>query len=310
MRCCSRHRAPTQLLLGPWTHGYDDFARSWCGEVDFGSDAMLDNLNDLRLRWFDRWLKGLQTGIEDEAPVRLFVMGEGSGRRNRDGRLEHGGRWRDEHEFPLARTERRTLYLQPGRLTDEPPATQVPPSRYRFDPLDPVPTVGAGVQTPLFPGLIQSGPYDQVCRSEIWACRDGRPLAERSDVLVFETDALTEPLEITGPIEVRLFVFSSAPDTDFTAKLIDVHPPSDDYPGGFAMNLTDGIVRARYRDSLEKSSPLEPGRVYEIVIEPQPVSNVFGRGHRLRLDVSSSNFPRFDVNPRRATRYRPSRGGG
>ncbi len=294
----ARNRAPTRLLLGPWTHGYDDFARVWCGEVDFGSGAMLDNLNDLRLRWFDRWLKDLQTGIEEESPVRIFVMGGGSGRRNRDGRLEHGGRWRDESEFPLARTEWRKLYLQAGRgLSDEPPAKQTPPSRYRFDPVDPVPTVGAGVQAPLFPGLIQSGPYDQVCRSDIWACRDGRPLADRSDVLVFQTDPLTEPLEITGPIEVRLFVASSAPDTDFTAKLIDVYPPSDDYPRGFAMNLTDGIVRARYRDSLERPSSLAPGVVYEIVIEPQPVSNVFARGHRLRLDVSSSNFPRFDVNP-------------
>jgi putative CocE/NonD family hydrolase len=149
----------------------------------------------------------------------------------------------------------------------------------------------------MFPALIQGGPYDQRGREDLWACCDTRPLAERGDVLVFESAPLEAEVEITGPIRVRLFVSSSAKDTDFTAKLIDVYPKGSDWPEGFAMNLTDSVVRCRYRDGFEGETWLVPHRAVEVTIEPQAVSNVFARGHRIRLDVSSSNFPRFDVNP-------------
>jgi putative CocE/NonD family hydrolase len=296
-RLRERLREPVKLLIGPWLHGYDDYARSYAGEVDFGANSALD-LNELKLRFFDQSLKGHATGLFEEPPVRLFVMGGGSGRRNEEGRLEHGGRWRDEGAWPLARARGLRLFLDGnGRLDPQAPPAQTPASRYLFDPSDPVPTIGAGVQSPLFPGLIQGGGFDQRGRRELWACRDTRLLAERPDVLVFATDPLPEDLEVTGPVTVRLWVASSAPDTDFTAKLVDVYPPSDDWPAGFALNLSDGILRARYRNSRERAEPLRPGEPAQVVIELQATSNLFRAGHRLRLDVSSSNFPRFDLNP-------------
>lgn len=291
-----RSRSATKLLIGPWLHGYDDYARGFAGEVELGVESLLD-LNDLKLRFFDQSLKGLATGFLEEPRVRIFVMGGGSGRRNREGRLEHGGRWRGESTWPLARARWTRLFLHgSGRLEPQAPPPDAPPSRYVFDPTDPVPTIGAGVQSPLFPGLIQGGGFDQRGRRELWACRDTRPLAERADVLVFVGEALTEDLEVTGPVSVRLWVASSAADTDFTAKLIDLYPPSQDWPEGFALNLTDGILRARYRGSRERAEPLRPGDPVELALELQATSNLFRPGHRLRLDVSSSNFPRFDVN--------------
>ncbi|TMH54047.1 MAG: CocE/NonD family hydrolase, partial [Betaproteobacteria bacterium] len=127
-----------------------------------------------------------------------------------------------------------------------------------------------------------------------------RPLAERQDVLVFQSPPLTEDIEVTGPLTVSLWISSNCPDTDFTAKLIDVYPPNPDYPEGFAMNLTDGILRVRYRDSWEKPAPMIPGEIYAVRIEAFPTSNLFNRGHRIRIDISSSNFPHFDVNPNTA----------
>jgi putative CocE/NonD family hydrolase len=306
----ARQESPKRLLIGPWLHGYDEFARPFAGEVDFGPESVLDNLNDLRLRWFDQWLKGLPTGVLDEAPVRLFVMGGGGGRRNADSRLEHGGRWRAEQEWPLARTRWTTLHLQPGGVLEpgRPPAG-APPSTYDFDPADPVPTIGGPLQNMALPRLLQGGGFDQRGRPDLfWVCRDRLPLSARPDVLVFQGAPLPEDLEVTGPITVRLFVSSSAVDTDFTAKLLDVYPPSADYPGGFALNLTDGIQRARYRSSWERADPLVPGTIYEIVLELDPVSNLFAAGHRLRLDLSSSNFPRFDVNPNTGEPLGRSRG--
>ena len=128
-------------------------------------------------------------------------------------------------------------------------------------------------------------------------CHNSLPLSARRDVLVFMTPPLDQDVEVTGPIDVKLWVSSSAPDTDFTAKLIDVHPPSPDLPGGMDMNLEDGVLRARFRDSLEHPELMQPGRVYALAIHLYPTSNLFTKGHRIRLDISSSNFPRFDVNP-------------
>jgi putative CocE/NonD family hydrolase len=168
-------------------------------------------------------------------------------------------------------------------------------SRYTFDPRDPVPTTGGGISAAN--QVMPPGAYDQRGEARFYGCRDTLPLSARNDVLVFQTSPLAEATEVTGPITVQLWASCSALDTDFTAKLIDVHPHSADYPAGFAQNLSDSIVRARYRNDREQAELLEPGRVYAFEIVLYPTSNLFGAGHRIRLDVSSSNFPRFDVNP-------------
>lgn len=292
--------SPMKLWIGPWLHGYDDYARPCAGAADFGPEAPID-FNALRLRWFDATLKGEDDGILGGPSVRLFVLGGGTGRRTPgdSGRIDHGGRWRDETAWPPPDSVRRILYLHAdGSLRDTKASEDDRPifREFVFDPDDPAPTIGGGVQNGMFPGFIQGGAFDQRGTAAFWTCRDERPLRERPDVLVFETEPLVSDVEIAGPVTVRLFVSSSAIDTDFTAKLIDVHPPGADWPEGFAMNLTDSIVRCRYRGGFDREAWLTPGEVIEIVIEPQPVANVFGRGHRIRLDVSSSNFPRFDVN--------------
>ncbi len=290
-------KSPMRLLIGSWLHGYDDFARPYAGEVDFGAEAPMD-FDALRLLWFDATLKGIDNGILAGPEVHIFVMGGGPGGRTVEGRLQHGGFWRDQTSWPPAECRPLTLYLhQDGRLRPETPPAEAPPLSFVFDPKGPAPTVGGGVQNGMFPSLIQGGAYDQRGRGELWACGDTRPLADRDDVLVFQTEPLESDIEVTGPVSVRLFVSSTAKDTDFTAKLIDLHPPGPDWPEGFAMNLTDAIVRCRYRAGFDHEAWLTPGQVVEVRIEPSAVSNVFARGHRIRLDISSSNFPRFDVNP-------------
>jgi len=144
---------------------------------------------------------------------------------------------------------------------------------------------------------MSAGAFDQRGDARFYGCRGTAPLAARNDVLVFKTPPLDSPLEVTGPLKVRLWVSSSAPDTDFTAKLIDVHPANADYPDGFAQNISDSIIRARYRDSREHATLLAPGQVYPVEIVLYPTSNLFAQGHRIRVDISSSNFPRFDLNP-------------
>lgn len=290
-----RKRSPMRLIMGPWTHGVATLRQSWSGDVDFGPDAILDDYDGFRLRWFDYWLKGLDTGVADEPPVRIFVMGTGDGHKTPEGRLFHGGYWRFEQEWPLARTQWTPYYLHAGgRLSPEPPGDE-PPDSYLFNPMDPVPTIGGSISAA--GDVIPPGGFDQRGRRELFYCRDTAPLAARPDVLVFQTDPLPHDVEVTGPIVVRLWASSSAVDTDFTAKLIDVYPPSEDYPDGYALNLTDSIIRARYRNGFERPEFMEPGRVYEFTITCYPTSNVFKKGHRIRLDISSSNWPRFDVNP-------------
>ena len=216
--------------------------------------------------------------------MRVFVMGGGSARRNADGRLEHGGRWRSASEWPLPQTRWTRLYLHPDRsLVALPPTAASAALYYTFDPHDPTPTLGGAISSG--EPVMRAGAFDQS------AARS------RADVLVFETPPLDRDLEVAGPITVRLWIASDAPDTDFTAKLIDVYPPSAAFPHGFAMNLTEGLLRVRYRDSWEQPALMTPGEVYAITIELFPVANLFCCGHRLRLDISSSNFPHFDVNP-------------
>jgi len=158
-----------------------------------------------------------------------------------------------------------------------------------------VPTVGGNLSSST--GVMEAGAMDQRCRKDVWLCEDERPLSARNDVLVFQTPPLERDLEVTGRLVVKLWASSSAVDTDFTGKLVDVYPPSADFPGGFDLNVGDSIVRARYRDSLASATLMKPGQVYPFTIELYPTSLIFQKGHRIRLDVSSSNFPRFDVNP-------------
>jgi uncharacterized protein len=295
-----RKKGPVRLILGPWTHG--DRSLTYAGDVDFGAAATVDgnlaaDFLALRLRWFDRWLKGIENGVGAEPAVRLFVMGGGSGRRNAAGRMQHGGRWRTESDWPPPGLERTPYYLRAGGLLSrQPPGTEDERVSYDFDPSRPVPSIG-GTITSGEP-VMRGGAYDQREGPRFFGSKEPYlPLAARSDVLVFETEPLAASLEVTGPLVAWLWVASSCPDTDFTIKLIDVYPPNEDYPEGFAMNLTDGILRVRYRRSWERPELLRPGEIASVKVEAFPTSNLFQRGHKIRIDVSSSNFPHFDVNP-------------
>ena len=269
--------------------------------MDFGANSTLDNpkegsFNQQRLAFFDHWLKDADNGWQNKAPVKLFVMGGGSGRRNPEGRLDHGGQWVDEKCWPPARVKETPFYLhRGGGLSIGLPTLSDPPSSYRFDPHNPVPTIGGNISSGL--PIMEPGGFDQRESEEFYGCQEPYlPLASRPDVLVFQTQPLAESLEVTGPVTVHLWISSTAVDTDFTAKLVDVYPPSRDYPEGYALNLTDGILRAKFRNSWSDPELLEPGQVYPITIDLYPTSNRFARGHRIRLDISSSNFPRLDVN--------------
>lgn len=282
-----------RLIVGPWTHGGQ--GQSFSGIAEFGPAAAID-MNALRHRWFDRWLLGLQNGVDREPPVRIFVMGSGDAHKTPEGRLFVGGAWREEREWPLARTTPTPYYLHAdGTLSPEGPRASVAPTRYSFDPRNPVPTIGGNVSSEGV--LMPRGGQDQRCYPDHWLCKDALPLSARQDVVVFQTPPLQDDVEVTGRLVVKLWASSNAPDTDFTAKLVDVYPPSRDFPSGVDLNIADSIVRARYRESLKTAKLLEADRPVELTIEMYPTSLVFRRGHRIRLDISSSNFPRFDVNP-------------
>ena len=288
-----RKTSPQRLLMGPWTHG--GWGERHAGDVEFGKFAAI-NYNDMRLAWFDHYLKGLDTEVAHWPAVQIFTMGGGSGRTSATGRLQHGGYWRDAVDFPLPDTHYTPFYLRTGGwLSQTAPTEAAATTAYTFDPRDPVPTIGGGISAAL--PIMDAGGYDQRGRPDFYGCQDSLPLNARSDVLTFQTQGLSQDIEVTGPISVHLYAASSALDTDFTAKLIDVYPPNADYPDGFALNLTDSIIRARYRESWTEPTLLEPGQVYEFVFQLYPTSNVFKAGHSIRVDISSSNFPRFDVNP-------------
>ncbi|MBV9502956.1 MAG: CocE/NonD family hydrolase [Acidobacteriaceae bacterium] len=281
-----------RLIVGPWIHSRPNI--SYAGQAQFTPDAAID-LNAFEQRWFDHWLKGIDNGIDREPPVHIYVMGGGDAHKTPEGRVFVGGHWRDEQEWPLARTKPTPFYLHAGgALSTEKPQDHLPVT-YLFDPKNPVPTLGGNISSQ--GNLASAGAEDQWCTPSFWLCSDSRPLSARNDILVFQTQPLTEDIEVTGRLIVKLWASSNALDTDFTAKLIDVYPPSSDFPSGIDLNIGDSIVRARYRNSLSKAELLEPGRPYEFTIEMYPTSLVFQRGHRIRLDISSSNFPRFDLNP-------------
>jgi len=259
--------APRRVVIGPWPH---NMSLRFPG-VDFGSQSAAP-VREMQLDWLDHWLKGKESPLVSAPPVSIFVMG--------------ANKWRDENEWPLKRARPTPFYLTAkkpangldggGELSKSRPKKDAPDT-FVFDPRNPVPTHGGAVCCN--PAIFPWGPMDQ------------RPVERRTDVLVYTSDALKEDLEVTGPIKVVLHAATSAQDTDFTAKLVDV------FPDGVARNLTDGVLRLRYRESLEKPVLATPGQTYEIRIDAGVTSNVFGKEHRIRLEISSSNFPRFDRNP-------------
>ena len=265
-------RQGQKLLLGPWQHGASR-GPGIAGDHYFGlgSDPLAIDLDGVLLRWFDYWLKGAHNGIMDEPPVRIFVMGDNV--------------WRDEPAWPLARARFVNYYFHSqgkanatsghGVLSPQPPGDE-PPDVFLYNPADPVPTRGGPLCCHAY--FMAGGAYDQ------------QEIERRQDVLVYSTPPLERDVEVTGPITVTLWAATSAPDTDFTAKLVDV------CEHGCARNLTDGIRRARYRDSRSTPSLVEPGRAYGYTIDLWATSNVFKAGHRIRLYFSSSNFPRFNRN--------------
>jgi putative CocE/NonD family hydrolase len=266
--------------------------------VSFGETAPLDHWagdwRAYRLRFFDHVIK---SAALNEPNVRVFVMGGGSGRRVADGKLDHGGRWIEAEDWPLPGATATPFYLHAeGRLDRGRPGAGVQPLSYDFDPAHPVPTIG-GAFSSLEP-VAMAGAFDQVEAPGFFGCAPPYlPLSSRPDVLAFETEPLREPIQVVGPIEVELWVETDGPDTDFAAKLIDVYPASADYPKGYAMNLTDGIMRLRYAEDPSKPRPRRQGEMTRITITLFPTANLFQAGHRIRLDISSSNFPKFDVNP-------------
>ncbi|HEU5088458.1 MAG TPA: CocE/NonD family hydrolase, partial [Roseiflexaceae bacterium] len=257
------HARQSRLVIGPWSHV------NWSGmigEVDFGFAAasafmnLQTDVTGLTQRWFDYWLKGVDNGITTEPPVRIFVMG--------------ANQWRDEAEWPPARAVATPFYLRSaGLLAPDAPGTESP-DQYVYDPADPTPTVGGAL---LMHATFQPGPRDQ------------RALEARSDMLSYTSAPLDTDLEVVGPVSATLWAASDAPDTDFVARLVDVRPD------GTAYNITDGIVRARFRDG-PSAKLLEPGYPYEYHIDLWSTAYVFKAGNRIRVDIASANFPRWDRN--------------
>jgi predicted acyl esterase len=297
-----RAEGPTRLIVGHWEH---NMLATFAGGVDFGGNATMDIFGDRRVEWFDQTLKGINTGVLDRPVIEYFVMGGGDGKVNADGRLNHGGRWEAADSWPPANVETVPYYLHADiTLRLSVPDAADASTTYTFDPRDPVPTVGGNFMEYTRPDfasrvtwMADGAAQDQRANATKPFCRDDLPLATREDVLVFQTEPLEEDVEVSGELLARLWVSSTAPDTDFTVKLIDVHPPSPSFPEGFAMNLQDAVVRMRYRNGRRKPELITPGEIYEIELPFHSTSNLFKAGHRIRFDVSSSNFPRIDVNP-------------
>jgi putative CocE/NonD family hydrolase len=289
-------KGPTFLTMGPWTHGQRSV--SFSGDVDFGPDAVFDHhfgqdYIAYRLAWFDYCLKGVaHVAFDRQRPAKLFVMGGGSGIKTSDGRLDHGGTWEDYRGYTP-----KAYYLHAsGMLSADQPADEAAWRDYVYDPRKPTPTIGGAVTSG--EPLMRGGAFDQREDSRFFGCTSpGRPLKDRPDVISFETEPLTADVKLTGPITAELYIASDCVDTDFTVKLMDIYPPSRDYPQGFAMNISDGILRVRYRDSWSAPELMEPGRIYRIEVALPATANLFKKGHRIRVDIASSNYPNFDLNP-------------
>jgi uncharacterized protein len=299
-----RKKSPVRLILGPWTHGQRSVTHA--GDVDFGPAASLDgnlarDFVSLRQDWFDHHLCGKPAPDPLPDPVTLFVMGGGDGRRNANGKLNHGGRWRRTTNWPPPETEHVTAYLHAdGSLIAQPSSSSNDAGTYRADPRDPVPTIGGAITSG--EPLMYAGAFDQRERADMFGSTvPGRALADRDDVLVFRTEALPQDVELTGNVVAELWVSCTTPDADVAIKLIDEYPPSEDFPDGFALNLAHGILRLKFRDSFERAEPMLPGCIYKVSVRAFPTSNLFRAGHRIRLDICGSNFPHFDVNANTGT---------
>ena len=259
-------KSKTKLLVGPWYH-YNFGMDTKFGDISFGPKAKINLVNE-QIRWFDKRLKNIDNGIDLEPPIKLFIMGANS--------------WRDEYEWPLKRTKYERLFFHShghanslngdGYLSKTLPGYEGQDT-YRYDPEDPVPTTGGQGQY-----QDTSGPKD---RSKIEL---------RNDILVYSSEVLCDECEITGSVEINLYAASSAKDTDFTATLVDV------YPDGRAINISEGIVRAKFRNSYSKPTLIKPNKIYLYKILIWETSNLFKKNHRIRIEISSSNFPRFDRN--------------
>jgi putative CocE/NonD family hydrolase len=276
------------LIVGPWEHAV---ARRVVGDIDFGPQANGENLpadlqwpffwlKPVELRWYDYWLKGIENGMMDELPVNIFVMSR--------------NRWRAEKQWPLPHAAETKYYIHSasransrfgdGTLSTTPP-TQEQADTFTYDPADPVPTFGGIEQWQGYGMPNSDGPRDQ------------RVVQGRNDVLVYTSDPLTKDTEITGRILCLVFAASTALDTDFTAKLVDVHPT------GYAQIMREGILRARYRNSFKRQELLTPGEVYQYTIDLWSLSHVFRKGHRIQVEISSSNFPKYDRNPNTGAKF-------
>lgn len=258
-------RSNQRLIVGPWPHRINQSRRM--GKMDFGPGSIID-FRETQARWFDYWLKGIANGVDTEPRVRLFVMG--------------ANEWRTENEWPIARTQYVKYFLHSkgkansvlgdGVLSTETPAGQQQPDRFAYDPGDPVPYITA-------PGFSQIGGPD-----------DYQQIEHRQDVLVYTAKPFTAPTEICGPLRVKLVAASSARDTDWTAKILDVHPD------GTALRLNDGVVRARFRNSDTGADFLTPGKAETYEINAWATCIQMQAGHRLRLEISSSAFPKYAPN--------------
>ncbi len=247
--------------MGPWAHGpFTSEGITYPNSE--GPDAL-----GTALRFFDHWARGVDNGVPDDPPVQYYVMGDTTDPG------APGNHWRTADNWPPP-AKLVGFYFHPeGKLIPEVKPTGEDKRSYRYDPRDPVPTIGGQNL------MISMGPMDQ------------RPVEGREDVLLFTSEELAEPLEVTGHIYATLFISSDRPDTDFTVKLTDV------YPDGRSMLVSDGIMRARFRDSFERETFLEPGQVCQVTVDLWSTSLIFNKGHRIRVAVSSSNSPRFDPNP-------------
>jgi putative CocE/NonD family hydrolase len=257
----------SRILVGPWPHNMSYRFEN----ADFGLDSSAP-VRALQMEWFDQWLMGKDTPLLSQPPVKIFVMG--------------ANRWLEAREWPPEQAQAKMFYLDgKGRANSaegdgalaEKPSPRDAADQFVFDPNDPVPTRGGAVCCN--PKVFPWGPMDQ------------RLVEQRQDILVYTTKPMKHEVAAIGPVQVVLYVASSARDTDFTAKLVDV------FPDGSARNLTDGILRLRYRNSLEKPELSTAGEIYRVTVDAGVTGNVFLKGHRIRVEISSSNFPRFDRNP-------------
>jgi len=260
-------RGNQKLIIGPWWHKVSREA----GEITFPANCTFD-FNGYIWRFFRYWLQGEQNGIMDEPAVHYYIMGDV------DDPDAPGNEWRTADDWPPYPIQEMRYYLtESDRLSSKPPGAEGAKLSYTFDPADPCPTRG-GTNGGIL-GALPAGSFDQ------------RAVSNRPDVLCFETEPLKEPVEITGPVRVKLYISSDAPDTDFTAKLVDI------YPDGREMNMTDGIQRVKFRNGFEKSDPLPAGEIGELDIDLWSISLVFNKGHKIGVQISSSNWPRCEVNP-------------